>query len=426
MCFFSNGSRLARLPLLLFSGVAFVSQCSAWEGSPIAKRLEAARESAVKKPVASSYNELAQVLMRRARETDDQRMCAEGGRVVERSLAAEPQNFEARRTRVTVLLCEKRWSDALEQATTLNQKVPDDVAMWGYIADAQMGLGNYAAAEKAAQWMIDMRQVNPQGLQRGAELREIFGFNDAAVEWWSSALRLTSATDLEERAWITTRIARVQRIVGHLDDAERNAAGALSLVDDYPWALDELGRSALQRKSYDRAIERFTRRLQVADSPSVRYELGLALDRAGRHEEALKVWTEFEKQALACAGLPANADVALIRYYAGPGKKPTEAIRISKLLLQSRHDIEIRAAYATALAANGDWKAAGEQMALALEPGVKDPEWLLQAGTISREAGDAEGAKHYFQAALEAGPASPLAGRIIEALTTLAPTARRE
>jgi tetratricopeptide (TPR) repeat protein len=391
------------------------SLAGAAEPTLIEQRIAMARQAIAANPKAvQGYSELAAALVRRARETGDSKYCAEADRAASDSLRLAPGSFDARKARVAVRLCQKRWADALEEATALHKQVPDDVPVWGDIADAQMALGNYDAAEKAAQWMIDLRRVNPQSLQRGAELREVFGYNDPALDWWNSALRLTSATDGEERAWILTRVARLQRVVGRYDAAEGAAKQALAIAPDYPWALDELAQTAISRGNFEAAVEILQRRTASVDTS---YQLGVALQGAGKVDDARRAFESFEKQALALVDQPENANLDLVRYYSGPGNRPAEALRIAQLTHGSRQDTETLAVYAQALAAHGDWKAAAEQMSLALKPGVKDPQWLYTAGKMERQAGDNAAARKYFQEALESSPGSRLAAEVIQALT---------
>jgi tetratricopeptide (TPR) repeat protein len=385
----------------------------------IERRVAAAREEiAGGKTSPDRYNELANALVRRSRESGDPSYCADAERAAADSVRVAPGAFDGRKARVAVWLCEGRWTDALSEAALLHKQIPDDIPVWGYIADAQMALGNYDEAERAAQWMIDLRRMNPQCLERGAELRERFGFNEPALDWWNSALRLTSTNDVEEKAWILTRMSRLDRVLGRYDAADSAAKQALSMEPDYPWALDELGNTAIARNDFKAATDILERRQAVRPSVSAQYELGVALSGAGRNEDARGALAAFERSALAVSGQARNGDLELVRYYMGPGNKPAEAVRIAQAMRRRQHDEDTLVVYAQALAAQGDWKAAAEQMAMALKPGVKDPEWFLTAGNIAQKSGDEASARKYFQQALEAAPASPLASKAIQALTS--------
>ena len=103
------------------------------------------------------------------------------------SLAIAPANFEARKLEVWLLLGKHEFARALEAAKALNQQAPDDVMVYGFLADANAELGEYKAAEDAVQWMLDMRPGNLSGLTRAAYLREVFGDVDGAIDLYTAA-----------------------------------------------------------------------------------------------------------------------------------------------------------------------------------------------------------------------------------------------
>ena len=78
--------------------------------------------------------------------------------------------------RAWALLGQHRFAAALDLATALNRRVPDDLMVYGLLTDANIELGRYyEAAEKSAQWMLDLRPGNIPALTRAAYLRELFG-----------------------------------------------------------------------------------------------------------------------------------------------------------------------------------------------------------------------------------------------------------
>jgi tetratricopeptide (TPR) repeat protein len=409
---FIEANYMKAVLVLLISSVALSA-----EPTLIEQRIAEARQAILKNGKdAAGYNALAIALVRRARETANTARCVDAETPVAESLKIAPTGFDGRRARVAVWLCESRWADALEEATTLHKQVMDDVITWGYIADAQTALGNYEDAAKAVQWMVNMRQASPQALQRGARVREAYGLNDGALEWWTSALHLTSGSDLEERAWLLTHIARLQRMVGKIDAADESVKQALALVPDYPWALDEQGRNLEAGGKYSEAVAVFQKRERVAPNVATLYDLAMSLKAAGKSDDAQSTFGEFEKRALAEVNQPANVNVPLVQYYAGAGNKPAEALRIAQLTLQRQHDLDSLEACAQAFEAQGDWKAASGQMTEALKTGVKNPMWLMEAGKIARKTGDETGARKYFQQAMEAAPSSSISERIMQEL----------
>src|SRR5437773_1054587 len=149
--------------------------------SPAQEAIAAAQEQIKHDPAQSQgYNDLARALVRHGRETGDADYYRQAARAVEDSLRIEPDNFEGLKARVLVMLGRQDYAAALELARKLNKRIPDDVLLYGLIADACMALGDYAEAEAKAQWMINMRRGNVPAMIRGAFLRTIFGETEGA------------------------------------------------------------------------------------------------------------------------------------------------------------------------------------------------------------------------------------------------------
>ena len=152
-----------------------------------------------------AYNALALALSRRARETSDINFYAQAEDALKKSFAISPGNFDGERTAVWLLLGKHEFGAALEKARELSRKMPDDVTIYGFLTDANVELGNYEDAERAAQWMLNLRPGNLPGVTRAAYLRELFGDIDGALELMSMAYGSTPPSEAEDRAWILSQ-----------------------------------------------------------------------------------------------------------------------------------------------------------------------------------------------------------------------------
>src|SRR5207302_4036692 len=104
-----------------------------------------------------AYNALALALSRRARETSDVKFYADALPILKKSFEISPNNFDGERIQVWLLLGKHEFAAAREAALKLSKRMPDDVMVHGFLADANAELGNYDEAEKAAQLMLDLR-----------------------------------------------------------------------------------------------------------------------------------------------------------------------------------------------------------------------------------------------------------------------------
>jgi tetratricopeptide (TPR) repeat protein len=336
---------------------------------------------------APYYNALAMAYARRARETSDVRYYAKGEETLQRSFALAPDNYEGLKTQAWLQLGRHDFAKALETATKINKKMPDDVIVYGYLVDANVELGNYKDAIAAAQWMLDLRPGNIPGLTRAAYLRELHGNLPGALELTQMAYEATSGAETEDRAWLLTQMAHLNFLSGDLSKAETYANAALTTFSDYHYALGTLAQVRIAQKRYDDAVSLEKKRYAVAPHAENLYALAEALELAGQTEEARKDFAEFERQSLAETNIGDNSNHELIAYYVDHAHEPAKALAVAKREIERRKDVVTLDSYAWALAANGDFDAANAQIRKALSVGVKDPRILAHAAFIAGQLG---------------------------------------
>jgi tetratricopeptide (TPR) repeat protein len=332
------------------------------------------------------YNNLAMAYARRARETSDSAYYRKAEETLKKSFAIQPDNFEGLKIETYLLLARREFSQALEIAKKLNKQTPDDVAVYGYIADADAELGNYKDAVDAAQWMLRIRPGNTPALIRAGYLREIYGDPDGAMEVLRMAFDATPFQENEDRAWLLTQMAHVKLITNDLKTAETFANNALSLFPNYLAGVESLGRIRMAQQRYTEAAALFQKLYAASPRPEHLFAVGRALYMAGEKDDAAKSFSEFESRAVKVSGSADNANRELIEYYADYAKEPAKALQLAQQEAAKRHDIYTLDSYAWSLAANGDYAHAQTEMQRALATGVKDPHILEHASAIAQHA----------------------------------------
>jgi tetratricopeptide (TPR) repeat protein len=348
-----------------------------------------------------AYNALALALSRRARETSDVKFYTEAEDTLKKSFEISPDNFDGERIQVWLLLGKHEFAAAREAALKLSKRMPDDVMIHGFLADANAELGNYDEAEKAAQLMLDLRPGNLPGITRAAYLREIFGDVDGALELMNMALQSTAPSEIEDAAWILTQMAHLQLSVGKTADAEKNLQHALVLFPGYHYALGNLAKVRIQQKRYDDAVQLLQQRYQAAPHAENLYDLAEALQLAGRSEEAKKAFAEFEQKSLLETNRGDNSNRELIFYYADYAHDPLKALEVAKREFSRRHDVYTLDSYAWALHVNGQDNEARKQIEAALAVGIRDARLLRHAGEIALKQGDRTAAENYLKQAAD-------------------------
>ena len=191
--------------------------------------------------------------------------------------------------------------------------------------------GRYAEAEKAAQWMLDIRPGNVPALTRAAHLRELFGDHEGAVELMDTSYRRTADVEVEDRAWILTQIAHLSLLTCRTEAAERLLTEALTLFPDYHYALAQMAEVRTQQGRLSEAVAFREKHVAVAPHPENRYELGVALERAGRlGRRTHGVGRVRGGGASARSANWDSANVELIYYYADHAERPADALTLAR------------------------------------------------------------------------------------------------
>jgi len=374
--------------VMILSALGILAALAATAATPAEISIQKAEEQIAKQPNhVAYYSGLAMACARRARETSDVVWYTRAEETLQQAFKIEPDNFKARKVQTWLLLGRHEFAKALDAATILNKRAPDDLTVYGYLADANAELGNYDAAVKAVQWMLNLRPGNVAGLTRAAYLRELHGDISGASELMHMAYDATPFQEAEDRAWLLTQIAHLALLSGDTAQAETYATGALGLFPDYHYALGVLAQVRQTQGRNEDAVALLEKRYAAAPHAENLFALAEALDRAGNKDAATKDFAEFERKALAESNITDNANHELIAYYVDYAHQPAKALEIATQELARRHDAFTLDGYAWSLAASGDYAKANVEMQKAVAFGVKDPKVLRHASEIARNLG---------------------------------------
>ena len=400
------------LPIAALVAFAQPNLSSEVKLSPAERSTAKAKRLIEKKPNDfEAYNALALALSRRARETSDVRYYDQAEQALKQSFAISPDNFDGAKIHTWLLLGKHEFPAAREQAKKLNQRMPDDIMMYGFLADANVELGNYKEAETAAQTMLDLRAGNLPALTRAAYLRELFGDIEGSLELMNMALQSTAPSEVEDAAWILTQMAHLELAVGNTGQAEKYVHNALNLFPHYHYALGQLAKVRIQQKLYDEAIQLLQERYQAAPHAENLFDLAEALQLAGRGEQARQAFAEFEQKSLLETNRKDNSNRELVFYYADYKHEPARALEIATREFAWRHDVFTLDAYAWALHVNGQEKEARKYIETALSVGIRDSRLIRHAGEIAFSAGDKTAAERYRRQSADLTTAESLQAR---------------
>jgi tetratricopeptide (TPR) repeat protein len=224
--------------IFLIATSVLLGKAETQQVTPAEQRIAAARQqlaSDPKKPEA--YNSLALAFINRAHETESPDYDRQAADAIATGLSLAPQDFQLRKAHVALLLDQREFARARDEARDLNLHNPDDATVHGYLARAYIGLGNYQDAEASAQWMLNLQPFNVPGLLIAADLREHYGDPEGALEVLDRAYAETSPSETGELASIANRIAAIEIGMGKLDSARQMLQRADELFPGYPETL---------------------------------------------------------------------------------------------------------------------------------------------------------------------------------------------
>ena len=378
--------------------------------SPAQHRIAAAREQLEVDPKkAQAYNELALALIRRTRETLDPRYLDDADAALTEGLKLNPTDFQLQRTRVALLLSHHSWVQARALAVTLHHRIPDDVMTYGYIAEADIGLGNYADAETNAQWMMNMRPNNTPALLIGATLRTLYGDAHGAIDFLHRAYEQTSPVEVEDLAWIANQIASIQIDAGQNNEAEQTLQQAEQVFPHYTRTLENLARVRMGQNRANEAIRLWSEAAQADPDPHTLFERARAQATAGQAQEAQATMAAFEKLANTPEKATDQSTYDLILLEAGNPATAPEALKLAQREAAARRDVWTLDAYSWALYANGKYQEAGTEVQKAIAVGVQNAGIFDHAAHIAQRLNRAADAGKYFQLAVQANPSSEYA-----------------
>jgi tetratricopeptide (TPR) repeat protein len=379
-------------------------------GTPALQSILAAQQQIQTDPKRTeAYDELALAFLRRARETADPEYLKDADAALAQGLKLEQENFQLQRTQVAILLARHEFVHAKERATALHLRMRDDVMTFGYIARADIALGNYPDAEMNAQLMLNLRPNNIPGLLLGAELRRLYGDPRGAIEFLNLAYSETSPAESEDLAWIANQIASIQIESGQADAAEQTLKQAEQTFPHYPYTLENLARVRMAQNRPSEAVQLWIQASQLDGNPHLLYQLARAQEGAGQSKEAQANYSEFERLAGDPGKATDESKLDLILMYAASPTTAPKSLKLAQQEIAARQDVWTLDAYAWALYTNAKYQDADAAEQKALAVGIQDAQIFDHAGHIAQKLNHGADAAKYFRLSVQSNPSSEYA-----------------
>jgi tetratricopeptide (TPR) repeat protein len=345
------------------------------------QRILRARQAIDKMPNSpDGYNQLAAAYMQKARETANFDFNGSADEALTRSLAVEPDNYDALKLRAKLQLTYHRFAEALETARRAQKVRVDDHDVWGQITDALVELGQYPAAIKAAQRMVDLRP-DSSAYARVSYLRELHGDINGAIQAMTAAVKAANPNDPEGVAWCRAQLGNQLMNIGNLEAAERQFDQALLTFADYHLALQGKARARMAVGDFQGAARIYEQQQSKTSSADTALALGDLYQLLGREEAAHTEYQKFETLELENAALERSYR-HMFNYWLDHDVNLGEALTRAASEYESRKDIFTCDSLAWAFFKNGRVEEAKNLINQALRTGTKDARINYHAGMI--------------------------------------------
>jgi tetratricopeptide (TPR) repeat protein len=361
---------------------------------------------------AADFVSLGQTYLQKARDNGDPGNYDRAERSFEAALRRDGRNVEALLGAGTLAGLRHDFEEQLRLGLEARRLVPELVSPYPVIADAQIELGRYGAAERTLQRMLDVKP-NLTSYSRVSYYRELHGDLDGAVE----ALRLAASAG----AGAPENLAYVQVLLGDLE-LQRGRTGAARLaytaalrsLPGYPAGLVGLARADAASGDLGRAAARLRRaaeRLPLIGTLTLLAQVERELDRPDAAAAALE-GARAQQQLYAAAATEPDAESVLFEADYG---NPQRAVVLGRRVWERAPSIRSADALGWAYVRSGDPDAGVAWARRALRTGSRDPLFNLHAAVALDRAGrTGEAARQYELARRGRAALSPSAAELLE------------
>ncbi|WP_246234691.1 tetratricopeptide repeat protein [Streptomyces boluensis] len=342
---------------------------------------------------------LADAEIETARTTLDAGRLDAADRALRRSLELDEGNYAAVTGRGKLANARHEFEQGRTYGLRSTRLAPDRPDGYAVLADAEIQLGNYPAARKAVQRMLDIDPGSAAYTRAAYDLETHGRTEDAAIALRRAA---QSAGTPQETAFAEDRLGELAWSSGQLAGAQRHFSRALAAVPDHPYALAGLARWHGAHGRTKAALDHYDRLIQRTPVPQFLLE-AVELGESDRHAGAatkaeVRGWRaalDAQVRMLRAAGGPVDPHLAL---YAADHGDPEVAVRLMREEWKHTRGVIAADAYAWALHRAGRDAEAVGYARKAAATGMRSALFRYHRGAIEKALGLPEADRHLREA----------------------------
>ncbi len=345
---------------------------------------------------------LGDALMQHVRDTADTSYYGHAERLYQKALALQPRNGEAILGLAWVSSGRHQFDQSVEWAKQAIAIDPRNHAAFGLIGDAAVEQGDYSAAYKNYQKMLDLRP-DISSYSRGAHLLHITG-QFMRAGWLMRKAIDSGAAYGENTAWCRAQLALIYFSDGNIAAAEQVLADALTKTPRNRHVLAAMGKVKAARKQFPTAIAFYKKAIAVAPEHDTLIALGDLYALTGNKAEAEKQFAQVEAlHRRSHDASDTSHDFPMAQFYADHDRNLVEALRLAEARKLTKNPFE-QDILAWCYHKNKQPQQAKAAIRRALRQKTSDARILFHAGMIYAAAGEPVDAQKYFYRAISLNP----------------------
>ncbi|HYF29710.1 MAG TPA: tetratricopeptide repeat protein [Chitinophagaceae bacterium] len=358
---------------------------------------------------SKSKLELASLFIQEARVTGDYFYYdAAAMKYVNDVLKKDPAHFEALIYKAIIQLSQHHFAEGLATAARAQTINPYNAFVYGIMVDANVELGNYAAAVAHADKMVSIRP-DLRSYSRIAYLREIHGDIPGAIEAMKMAIE-AGMPGHESTEWCRAQLGQLYEQSGDTRSAETQYSISLEERPAYAYALAGMARIAAFNKNYEQALGHYRQAYDMINDYAFKENMVEIYRLQGKQQAADKLAKEMieEMQQVSAnigedsAGHYSDRELAYAYLAVNNTNKALEHARLEYNRRPANMDVNETIAWVY-YKQNAPDKAL-PHIKMALQTNSKNPTLLARAGLIYYQAGDKVKAMQLLQQALQQKP----------------------
>jgi tetratricopeptide (TPR) repeat protein len=368
---------------------------------PVTQKNVSALSEKIKKNPADlkSLTSLASIYLQEARITGNYEYYNEAAlQTIKTILNKEANSFEAWAIKATVLLSQHQFADALVVGEQLKKLYPYNAYVYGILVDANVELGNYAAALEAADKMISIRP-DIRSYSRIAYLREIHGDIPGAIDAMKLAVAAGAPGD-ENTEWCRFQLGKLYEKDGKMKEAKMHYTIALNNRENYPYGIIGLAGIAVAEKNFTKALSLYQQADTLLSNHITKEGIAEVYTLTGETEKAKAMAAEIlaHMKTISKAG---NEDLEMAHAYIGMENYASALEYAMKEFNRRPANIEVNETIAMIYYKQGNYLNALKFINAALKTNCKNPELLCYAGLIYVKAGKIKEGKIFLHESLK-------------------------